>query len=258
VQKVVIQRYFWFGTVVRYLQDVIVGTPIHGDGFILGNLTEFFKKLDELNLRVTKRASYKVAQLRDDLSALPDDSKLTPEHARNLSIAMTELRETLNAELTGMEAFIISPKRIDTEKLEKDLPSLFAPSVFIALPDMAKYDFTEAAKCIIFEVPTAAGFHLMRATECVLRDFYCHFIKRDRCHPLLWGPMVQGLQSHRIAKRHDVILRNLDNIRLSFRNPTQHPDKIYDIHEVQDLWGLSVDVVNRMIRVIQGSSKHDQ
>jgi hypothetical protein len=51
-----------------------------------------------------------------------------------------------------------------------------------------------------------------------------------------------------IPKGTDVLLNQLDYIRAQFRNPTQHPDKIYDIQEVQDLWGLCVDVINRMVK----------
>ena len=48
-----------------------------------------------------------------------------------------------------------------------------------------------------------------------------------------------------------ITLNHLDNIRDSFRNPTLHPNKRYDIQEVQDLLGVSVDVVNRMIKEIK-------
>jgi hypothetical protein len=43
------------------------------------------------------------------------------------------------------------------------------------------------------------------------------------------------------------LLNNLDNIREHYRNPTQHPDKVYDINEVQDLFGLCIDAINRMV-----------
>ena len=46
----------------------------------------------------------------------------------------------------------------------------------------------------------------------------------------------------------DELLENLDLIRRSFRNPTAHPEKSYDIDEAQDLFGLCIDVVNRMAR----------
>jgi hypothetical protein len=42
------------------------------------------------------------------------------------------------------------------------------------------------------------------------------------------------------------LLENLTNIRRSLRNPTQHPEKVYVIDDVQDLFGLCVDVIRRM------------
>src|SRR5258706_16076864 len=105
------------------------------------------------------------------------------------------------------------------------------------MPPIAKYDVEEAGKCIAFERPTAAAFHLLRGTESVLKDFYCTMIKQKRCQ-LMWGPMVADLRKRPKTKKNIVLLDNLDNIRRSFRNPTQHPEKIYDIQEVQDLWGL--------------------
>jgi hypothetical protein len=115
--------------------------------------------------------------------------------------------------------------------------------VYAKLPEVAQYDFGEAGKCIAFERPTAAAFHLMRGTEGVLlRDR-----KRDRVKPLLWGSMVNDMKNRR-RKPPKELLQNLGNIRESFRNSTQHPEKVYDIQETQDLFGLSVDVVNRMLR----------
>jgi hypothetical protein len=113
----------------------------------------------------------------------------------------------------------------------------------------------EAGKCIAFERPTAAAFHLMRATEAVLRAFYFQHVQRNRIQQMLWGPVVQDLRGRRKFggnERFSVLFANLDNIRLSFRNPTQHPDKTYDIQEVQDLWGLCVDVISRMAKDFPG------
>jgi hypothetical protein len=50
---------------------------------------------------------------------------------------------------------------------------------------------------------------------------------------------------------HGEVNNHLDNIRVSFRNPTQHPEAIYDIHEVQDLWSICVDVINRMVKILK-------
>jgi len=160
---------------------------------------------------------------------------------------MTDLQRTLQAESAGNVAYFVTDKRLDVDKLLGRPEDLFAPDVFQNLPEIAKYDFTEAGFCIAFERPTAAAFHLLRGTEGVLRTLYCDMVKRDRVEPLLWGPMTDALRKRRKPPAVE-LLNNLDNIRRSFRNPTQHPEKIYDIHEAQDLFGLCVDVVNRMAR----------
>jgi hypothetical protein len=251
VQRVVIQSYFWFGTAVRYLEDAATNYLVHADGGVLHNLREYFRILAALNLTVTKRASAELEAFAKRMEAIPEGSALSQVQATELSKLMSKIRDTLEAELLGSEAWVVSPKRYDTQRLLNDPGSLFAPDVFESMPEICRFDFAEAAKCVAFERSTAAAFHLMRGTEGVLRSYYCHFVIRNRCNPLLWYPMLQGLQTHRIAKKNDVLHRNLDNIRLSFRNPTQHPEKTYDIHESQDLWGLSVDVVNRMIKAMK-------
>lgn len=242
-----IDDYFHFGTVVRFLQDVREGWRIHGISYTVGNIQRFFEILDELNLQVTFRASYELRDyLDDELMKTASDSKLTAAQAEKLTSLMSSIRKTLQAELGGFEAYIVTPKRLDVKRLLEDVSSLFAPDVYFSLPDNAIYDFEEAGKCIAFERPTAGAFHLLRGTEAVLRHYYLDRIKQKRV-PLMWGNIVQDLKKRSKTKSNTALNNNLDNIRVSFRNPTQHPDKIYDIQEVQDLWGLCVDVINRMI-----------
>lgn len=250
MKSVPVYRFWQFGTTVRFLQDAKEGYLIHGSGKILHNIKSLSMRLDELELHVTKRAADDLWKLKSELEKTATDAKLTSTQANKLSSTIRDLRQTMEAELQGINAYTISPKRLDSRKLLEDVPSLYAPGVFDSLSETAQYDLIEASKCIVFERPTAAAFHLMRATEETLRRYYCHYVRRDRLTPMLWYPMVQALQKHRRAKANDVLHRNLDNIRLSFRNPTQHPDKVYDIHEAQDLYGLCVDVVNRMQRCI--------
>jgi hypothetical protein len=86
----------------------------------------------------------------------------------------------------------------------------------------------------------------MRATEAVLRHFYLCVVERDRVDPLMWWSMVDSMKKKKKPPPGS-LLNHLDNIRVSYRNPTQHPDKIYDINEVQDLFGLCIEVINRMV-----------
>jgi len=253
-----IDEYFYFGTLVRYLQDARLGSRIHGKSFIIENLRAFFPRLDSLDLQVTRRASRELSAFKEELEAAAPEATLTSEQAERLRELMTNVRRTLVAELAGFKAYVVTPKRLDVRRLLTEVSSLLAPGVFDQLPDIAKYDLEESAKCIAFERSTAAAFHLLRGTEAVLKAFYCSHIKRNRPAVLMWGNMVQGLSGKREMRQHQPLLTNLDNIRLSFRNPTQHPDKIYDVQEVQDLWGLCIDTIGRMTRITRREKKPDQ
>lgn len=245
MQSKPISSYIIFGTEIRFLQDVKEKWPVHGEGLVLDNINAFFAYLKEFNLPVTMRASYELATIGEKLEKTNSDYRLSADEAIELANIMNDLINTLIAEARGNVAFIVTDKRIDVNKLLSDVPALMAPNIFESLPDIAAYDLIEAGKCIAFEHPTAAAFHLMRATEAVLRHFYCSVVKKSRVE-FLWKQMLDHLRSRRKPPPKP-LLDNLDNIRHSFRNPTQHPDKIYDIQEVQDLFGLCIDVINRMI-----------
>lgn len=245
MQSKTIFRYVFFGTALRYLQDASQGTTVHKDCCILWNIDQFLSILDELNLVVAKRASYKLQEVREHLSKTDPAHLLTSQEAEELSTTMTDLRRTLEAELQGNIAYVITDKRIDVQKLLSGVGSLMSPGVFDSLPEVAKHDFSEAGKCIAFERPTAAAFHVLRGTESVLRHYYKVIVHRNRSE-LLWGAMVASLKTRR-SKISSALLSQLDYIRLEFRNPTQHPEKIYDIQEAQDIFGLCVEVVARMV-----------
>ena len=245
MQSKPINEYILFGTELRFLQDAGSGWIVHRDGAILDNIERFFTNLNNFDLPVTRRACNELLKFKEKIEKTPPDHKLIKNEASSLRKIMLDIRNTLLAETGGKVAYIVTDKRIDIDKLISDVPALLAPSVYEQLPDIAQHDFMEAGKCIAFERSTAGAFHLLRGTEGVLRHFYCAIVRRKRV-TLLWGPMVQSLKKRR-KPPSSPLLDNLDNIRRSFRNPTQHPDKIYDIQEVQDLFGLCIDIINRMV-----------
>ena len=71
-----IGQYYWFGTCVRYLQDVSAGASIHGRRFVLWNIKEFKGDLERLGLHVTARVTERLLQpLINELSKLEKNSK---------------------------------------------------------------------------------------------------------------------------------------------------------------------------------------
>lgn len=241
-----ISTYFHFGQIFRFLANVNVPLPLKGEKKVLWNIKQLLKYIDEFGLSVSKRASDKLGKLKLEWQKFPKDHILNDVELKQLRTLLVKLEPTIIAETGGKFAYIVSEKRMDTNKLLNDTPSLFRKDVFNLLPDIAQFDFRQAGKCVAFEFHTAGAFHLLRGTEAVLRFFYCKIVKRKRVSPPNWGPIVSHLGRRRDPPPKE-LLQNLDNLRDSFRNPTQHPEKIYDTDEVQDLFGLCVDIVNRMI-----------
>jgi hypothetical protein len=244
-----IEKFIFFGTALRYLQDVEKGYPARGNEagwFVLENIEEFLRQLDELQLAVTSRAfaSTSLRKVKEELKEL-GEKPILEERAKRIREIMKELRPTLEAEAQGMIAYVLSERRFRIDHLIKSPSLLFASEVYDRLSDFAQKDFAEAAKCLAFERPTAAAFHMLRAIEALLRDYYCKKIRRKRT-TLMWGPIIQAMRAapRRFPK---VIVSQLDHIREAFRNPTAHPDKVYDIDEAQDLLAICIDATNRII-----------
>ncbi len=252
--------YIFLGTIIRFLQDATIESPVITEGGILVNLRWFFASLDSLNLHVTKRAAMELETFKNELEKKSDIYlknggvasifKLTQDEAKQISKLVTDLRNTFEAETQGIFAYVTTDKRYDVKKLSENISSLLAPSTFNSLPEISQYDFAEAGKCIVYERPTAASFHILRATEAVLKLYYKNFFRVSIINKT-WGQLTNDLTNKNHGKiPNKIIVNHLDNIRSSFRNPTQHPEKIYDINECQDLLGVCIDVVNRMIKEI--------
>jgi len=244
----------FLGTCLRYLQDAQAEWTPNSPWGIVKNFDQFQSSCDALELKVTARAARNsLGDVIQKLRVLDEAYKLTPADASEIRTKMTEVRVTLEAEASGSVIYRTSERRYDTTKLMGEIDKLFAPGTVAGMSDFALYDFGEAGRALAFGLPTAVAFHLLRGTEEVLRTYYRSWVRRGRMKTMLWGPMVFELKALTGRQTPDrTCLNNLDNIRVAFRNPTDHPEKIYDIGEAEDLFGLCIEVVNRMVRTTRG------
>lgn len=251
-------HYVFIGTAVRYLLDSSVGQRIHEPGGILENISLLSTQLEDAEFHVShrlmagllqqQRAWATEAEGHEDDDAWASTRALTSDEQAKVMRDAGILRETILAEAEGQVAFIAADGRYAVSKLLNNVGELMGAGVYDRLPELAQYDFQQAGRAIAFDLPTAAAFHLLRGTEAVLRSFYQRTVKRDRIpEPRMWAAMVADMRRRKNSPP-DVLLTNLDSLRAHFRNPTQHPEKVYDIDEAQDLMSLSFDAIARMVR----------
>jgi len=246
MKKTYIYRYYSFGYnyyILRFSTDAWTIRKLRDE------VNQFFRYLEELNLLVSKQAAESLLSISKEITTLPSEEKVSKELSERVTNAIGELDKTLDSELMLKEAYILTEKRFSLDKLLNNIQDLFRKDVFNRLPILVQYDLKECGKCIAFNLSTAAAFHMLRATEGTLRFYYCIIIKRKRIKDLMWGPIIEKLRVN--SKISRTLLSNLDNIRDNYRNPTQHPDARYDLDEAQDLFGLCIEAINRMIKDLE-------
>jgi hypothetical protein len=85
---------------------------------------------------------------------------------------LTKFTNVLEAELPLLPLYLVSKKGgHDAEDLIGRGEVFFPPELATKVP-AALADIKEGARCIAFELPTAAGYHFHRANEAVLRAYY--------------------------------------------------------------------------------------
>lgn len=114
------------------------------------------------------------------------------------------------------------------------------------IDEQAKKDFREAGRCLAFEVPTASGFHSMRATENVLRQYYRELTGKAS-ERIDWGTCVTELKK---AKANPKVMQVLDQIRDLHRNPLMHPQEFLNMKEAISLFDIAKSAIGSLAEEI--------
>jgi hypothetical protein len=109
-------------------------------------------------------------------------------------------------------------------------------------------DVQQATRCIAFELPTAAGFHLHRANESVLHRYY-DAVTGGKARPSgrNIGDYLNELNKHK--KGDAKVKASLKDLKDLHRNPLIHPEhSLETVDEAIDLLGSVRAVVGHMLR----------
>lgn len=125
-----------------------------------------------------------------------------------LADAYDRFEPAFSSELSNMVMYLVQPKGpYDVVRLVDEGGKLFPVSVATKCPE-ALHDITEGAKCLAFELWSAAAFHFHRANEAVLRRYFVMFAGEDLPNPRTpthalratrEGPLSRSISSFRKA-----------------------------------------------------------
>ncbi len=120
------------------------------------------------------------------------------------------------------------------------------------LPDQAKADFDQAGRCVAFDLPTAAAFHIFRGTEVIIRAYYKAVTGKEPKKKMRnWFAYIKVLRQCNADNR---ITSFLDHLRETYRNPILHPEENVDAEQALVMFGACISVSTLMLNEITGLS----
>lgn len=142
----------------------------------------------------------------------------------SLKTDFNKFEAVLVAELQGAALYFASAKGgYDTRALTDMGEALFPPSLAMKVPD-ALTDVRAGARCLAFDLPTAAAFHLHRANESVLRRYFDEVAGFDnRPASSNMGDYLNALKTKKLGDPK--VLGALQTIKDLHRNPIMHPEE---------------------------------
>lgn len=153
------------------------------------------------------------------------------------------------SEISTLPLFLVMEKEgYDINLLIDDGKKLF-PATLVAKAPEAVRDAMEVGKAIAFELPTAAGFHIFRVVEAVLKRYWDHISgKKDRPKLETIGTYAAALEDNKFGDAK--VWESLKQLGKLHRNPLIHPEVILDVGEEIEILGISRSVVGAMLKVM--------
>jgi hypothetical protein len=154
----------------------------------------------------------------------------------------------LAAEFGLMDMYVVSQKGgLSTADLIANGAAFFPISLGIKAPEAIR-DAQEAARCIAYELPSGAGFHLHRANEAVLRRYY-DAVTGGKPRPASRnvGDFLNEMNKYGAGDaRVKSALKDLKDLH---RNPLIHPEySLESVDEAIDLLGIIRSTIGQMLK----------
>lgn len=249
------------GTALRYLIDAKAGEPIceRGEnGHILQNIEKVIELITLYDLKtvVEVKGYEKLVKFLGTLDRNNKEAVLSAEQATSLEAWCREIRRTLFAEAKKRSIYDPGNRPVPDEKHVADK---FGAETIARIGTKIAQELLRAETCLFFGVPTAAAFHVLRALEMTLQDFYSviaplALAKSNAAKnpgPLTppkydsWGKILYFFQHGPNPNRINNFLRftgidrtlidEWDFLVKNYRNPSMHTDQVYLQNEAEDL-----------------------
>jgi hypothetical protein len=186
-----------------------------------------------------------IPQSYNDFSSIDSEKKLEWVQWYTLTNSLKEFETVFAAELPTFASYIVSQKGIysTADLIERAEMAIDEPVRKMVPPELIS-DFNQAGRCLAFSLPTAAGFHTMRAVEGMLRIYWR--IAMGRPAKAKTPMMANCIEQLRKKKEDPRLMDILDHIRDLHRNTTMHPEAFLDMKDALRLFDIAKSAISAM------------
>lgn len=206
-------------------------------------------------LRVCKVSGQELLEALKNMQEKTDiDSELDYWEVVNLNQKLISFKTVLEAEFQTAATYLVTPRRgYDITTLIESAEVIFPDELLRKVPD-TQFDLREAGKCIAFDLGTAAGFHLLRVLETVMRAYWSVVMEGA---PLPdnrnLGNYIKEMEK---AQKGDAkVLVSLRQIKDHHRNELMHPEERLDLDQAIALLGITQSAIVAMLKEIPEPSE---
>ncbi len=202
-------------------------------------------------------AAHEVIRLCDSLQQkiFPNEEgaegqAILPWEVSQIQAAYIKFETIFISELQSLTSYLVAKKSgFDTATMVFAGSSFFSAELKLKVP-AALPDLDQAMKCIAFEVPTAAGFHLHRANEIVLRAYWDSVT--GKAPPPKERNMGRYLDELNKKEAGNPSVRaHLKSIKDFHRNPMMHPEQsLESVDQAIDLMSAIRCAIGYMLKEI--------
>ncbi|RZU41121.1 hypothetical protein [Edaphobacter modestus] len=252
--------YYFYALAVKIhpLTDLRVSSPLAEEWVVLHEARqELFQFFSLFPLRTTRTPANTLVQainrvvpleLSEMRFNLDNGEKVIVPYFEGHAIreAAVEFESVLKAELVGWDAFFVSQKgAFSTTELMQQAETMVPEPGRSYLTKKATADFRQAGMCLAFNLGTAACFHVARATEEIIREYYRAVVGAlPDIKQRNWGAYHRNLS--RCSTAESKVLGWLKHITEEYRNPVLHPDEILSVDDATEFINACIALISSM------------
>lgn len=227
------------------------------DGWIKGDPFPLETSKDDATKLLTRLGNlfskYYIDPTSKQIKTPKGEDRIDPHELALVYASIEKFEHALAAELTHAPTYVAKKRGIySTYDLIENAYECFSESMREVIPQPALDEFGVAGRALAFGLGTAAGVHLLRAIELVLKKYYEMFsgtsvAKTERTYSIYLKKLATLAEDETNASRPDKrLLQMLAQIKEHYRNPLTSPDSSISTEQATSLFGLATAAITLM------------